>query len=263
MKVDIRVIAMRRSGSHALLNWLAGHYDDVWYFNDCRPADVPQRDRRHTDSLPCLPRIALAPNHSPAVLLRGFEDRKIGSDLRTIAPSVDERPVLNCLLLRDPFNLAASRLQAATLHRYARSFRDLAKFVLRWKEYAREFMGETNYIGDKIAISYNQWVTSYDYRRDLAKQIDRPLNDATRNQVSKQGGGSSFDGRKVDGSDLKVLDRWQYFEQNEEYRQYLSDPELVAMARDLFPEAAAAYLSACPESFHQTHRGSPIVVPST
>lgn len=43
-KNEIRVVSLRRSGTHAIINWILGHYDhkigmdqDIAFFNDVKP----------------------------------------------------------------------------------------------------------------------------------------------------------------------------------------------------------------------------------
>jgi hypothetical protein len=69
------------------------------------------------------------------------------------------------------------------------------EIVALWKSYAREYLGRTNVLGDKVTINYNRWVTDKGYRDVLLReQFGREENlDIGIDEVSSHGSGSSFD----------------------------------------------------------------------
>ena len=112
------------------------------------------------------------------------------------------------LLLRDPFNMLASRLKSNLLPL------KLVKnpIVELWIAYAKEYLGETQHLtNNKVVVNYNQWVTDFDYRKNIARQLKIDFLDKGLRDVPNFGGGSSFD--KVDFSgkanEMKVFERWK------------------------------------------------------
>lgn len=102
-----------------------------------------------------------------------------------------------------------------------------------WKSYAREFIGRTAVLADKICICYDLWFICAEYRRDLAKALGLVFSDAGRDQLALHGGGSSFEGSSagVDPSTLSVLRRFAQLEGADKLllQETLSDPELAEL----------------------------------
>ena len=137
------------------------------------------------------------------------------------------------LIIRDPFNLFASRLKNNFLA--TKSKTKTAREL--WIDYAKEFLGETNYLQhNKVCINYNLWVKNKDYRQEIAKQLEINFTDAAIDKVSGCGGGSSFDGRELDGkaSKMDVNNRWKEFINNEEYRQLFNQERLLEYSLKIF-----------------------------
>jgi hypothetical protein len=147
------------------------------------------------------------------------------------------------LLLRDPYNLFASRMKRESDNndnRYSLLAVDERETLIRlWKQYAREFLGETNYLRfNKTVISFNRWVSDQEYRRELAGRFGFEFSDATMEEVVPVGGGSSFDGARKhqSASEMKVLERWQHFRDVPAFRSLFEDPEIAQLSQAIFGE---------------------------
>jgi hypothetical protein len=79
-------------------------------------------------------------------------------------------------------------------------------------------------------------VKNKDYRQKIAKQLDMNFTDAGIDNVSGCGGGSSFDGLKLDGkaNQMDVNNRWKQFIDREEYRQLFSNKKLLEYSLKIF-----------------------------
>lgn len=77
---------------------------------------------------------------------------------------------------------------------------------------------------------------NYDYRREVATQLGINFTDDGVNEVTRSGGGSSFDGvsysRKTQKMD--VLNRWKLFTDNNLYRELLNTENLLNYSNKLF-----------------------------
>ena len=116
-------------------------------------------------------------------LILGYEDM----DLREVPVGFAELlrggvgasgRVKNILIIRDPFNLFASRfgfLNNANRHRMETQgeyVRDL------WKLYAREALGRTGYLGEGLlVVKFNLWFVDPDYRRQVAESLGLAFTD--------------------------------------------------------------------------------------
>lgn len=249
---EIRFIGLRRSGNHAVIQWLKEQQPGVF----CHLNDVPINENpfRHTYEY-FLDHYALPNRHlkkkerlrqesmgnftQKNCLLYNYEDY----DFKQIISKNFERKhdlylgksgkKYDLLILRDPFNLLASRMKKGFLA--VKSSRKT--FVDLWISHAREFLGETNYLqNEKICLNYNFWVNNIDYRRQIAEQLDLEFTDAGLNKVSARAGGSSFDQTtyKNEASKMKVHSRWQYYQDNDLYRQILNNQELLSYSQRIF-----------------------------
>lgn len=80
------------------------------------------------------------------------------------------------LILRDPFNLFASRL---AWDRRMRSLGDVGTRLVPphtarriWKQHAREILGQRRHLGpERVDIRYGAWVTDRDHRAEVARRI--------------------------------------------------------------------------------------------
>jgi hypothetical protein len=146
------------------------------------------------------------------------------------------------LILRDPFNLLASRLKWA-YGRFDRpskpTLEDLRASVELWKVYAREFLGLTTYLSDRLAVGYNQWFSDRAYRDAVGQRFGFVNQDLGVSQVARWGpstSSDSFDALQYDGraQDMKVLSRWRQFETDPFFRELTRDVELHELSREAF-----------------------------
>ena len=137
------------------------------------------------------------------------------------------------LIIRDPFNFLASRLKNNFL-----PVKSKRKSVIDlWIEYAREYLGETNYLKHhKICVNYNFWVKNRDYRHDLAQKLNIKFTDVGIDKVLSHGGGSSFDGKSLDGkaTTMDITSRWKYFVNNPTYLKLINNKKLLYYSQKIF-----------------------------
>jgi hypothetical protein len=247
---EIRIVGMRRSGNHAITNWIRRQVrgEQIWYLNDVAPNVEPFRyhyeyvkdlypeylNRAHS----CLqeshgrltPKDALILSYEdwplPAMKGRRYE-RRHSIDIGRSQQRYD------VLVLRDPFNLLASRLQKGIRCCKKRSW----SFSRLWLAYAREFLGETNYLAQRfVPISYNDWFKDETYRAECAALLDLEGTDGGIEEVAGTGGGSSFSSREYNGraQEMDVLNRWTVFRNDPEYLKAIRNPTLIEYAERIF-----------------------------
>ncbi|MGP1382269.1 MAG: hypothetical protein ACTS2F_01850 [Thainema sp.] len=237
---EIRVLGLRRSGNHAIINWIRHQLSgNIWHLNNIRPDKNPYRVLYQH-----YPKDHLKPeawgNFTPKdALIYSYEDYRL-SDIVTSKTTAHHDLYLGrsaqtttILILRDPFNLFASRLKQGFIKvkSPAHSMVDL------WLEYAQEFVRESQFLDDStIFVNYNEWFRSPAYRQTIAAQLNIPFSDAGLEQVKSQGGGSSFDGQALQGraQEMSVCDRWQHFATDPTYLQLLSNPAISHYSELIF-----------------------------
>ena len=248
--IEIRVIGLKRSGNHVIINWLIPHYKGkVCFLNNVEPIinpfltfhnivdlnknlykdfDIDKEKNGKFSKKDCLI-YSYEDGSFKKVLHKKFEknyDKFVGRSKKRY----------NILILRDPFNLFASRI-----FRYHNLYGGNVLKEIRakklWKSYAREYLGETSYLGkDKILINYNVWFLNKDYRNNIERKLELEPSNEKVNEVLTFGEGSSFDGVKFDGkaNEMKVLERWKLLADDEFYKFILKDKELVELSNRIF-----------------------------
>ncbi|MGB5594914.1 MAG: hypothetical protein WBM32_09080 [Crocosphaera sp.] len=140
------------------------------------------------------------------------------------------------LILRDPFNLFASRLKM--MDSKSGKVNLLSKDSINlWISYAQEFLGETNYLTqNKVFINYNQWFCEQEYRKEISDKLDLEFSDLGLEKVKGQGGGSSFDKLDLTGkaSQMKVLERWQHFRDDPRFISIFKNEKLWHYSEKIF-----------------------------
>jgi hypothetical protein len=201
------VWGLKRSGIHFFVNWLYANHGatvegpleadglhpqlhdgfadlaaGVAYYNNCgglhsrgfslgrlTPADFELARRRNSTSI------------------FGIEDCRLEFVSNTPAGA----GVARVLLLRDPLNNIASRLEGARTR--PEVFRTDAAFVDLLTAYCEEFLGRTEELTGKTTVSYDRFVVDRAYRDSIASRLELPNVDAVT-EVPAFGGGSSFSG---------------------------------------------------------------------
>jgi len=151
-----------------------------------------------------------------------------------IAARGNSKKRLFILILRDPYNLFASRLIYNQQDQAPMNVNREA--VERWRAYARAFVHFEKHPQENILlINYNRWFTDEGYRRGIADRLGYVYSDKSLERVSSFGGGSSFSGLSMNGSgrQLKVLERWKKF-QNDPQFKVLFDEETMRLAEEIF-----------------------------
>lgn len=243
---DIQLFGLRRSGIHGLADWAIGHFvfDRAIYNNvQLLPDGTMNVLQDHIDFIvgcndsPIDDAVA-----DPKWRLVIFEDH----DLRFIERHL-RRSMLRVLMLRDPYNMIASRLQIV---RYIgqdpqKNEEDMTHLrcnnpelgIYLWKQYAKEFLGQTNYLrSDKcqvVKVNFNKWWSEEDYRKEISEKAGWDFTDEGFNSTEgwKFSRGSSFE--NVLPSKMQLDSRWKQFENDPEFRSFF-DSEVHELCREIF-----------------------------
>ena len=253
MKRLFIVHGMKRSGNHAVLNWLKAHDHFIHFNNVYRIAmvldgeiELPNQPYPYRRWLKARYKEkgmgALFPFErlSPRSYIASFEDHRLDWRAFEGAPL----PVVNMIIIRDIENLMASRIKKG-MSRDSRAYPtehndDMQRVIDTWKMHARECLGETQHIPDSIVIPFNRWFSDQSFRRELAEQLGYTFTDEGLSKVSTKGDGSSFDQTNYDnrGQKMDVLDRVQRLSEQERavFDSVMDDPELQDLNRRLFSD---------------------------
>jgi len=248
---ELRVIGMSRSGNHAIIYWLLSQISGPFCFLNCaEPAENPFHSARplgheapFETNIPDFEfEAAGAGRHQRrAWLIHSYEDvflRKLAETRET--PGVGRsRDRTDLLILRDPFNLFASRRRFGLFSQDSgvASYIVTPRTAVRiWKQHAKQFLRRRRILkGRVITVSYLAWTKSFAYRKALADQLGLSFSDAGFGFVPDTAGGSSFDKRTCLGRPqaMKVHERWKHYAHDPSFLE-LFDDEMLELCREIF-----------------------------
>ena len=221
---------MKRSGNHALVNWLQPQLDAA-FFNNLVPLGPLLRGR----PMPAPEDYARwrATHGAPSRVLASLEDH----DLALFPFTAVDAPLRRLLAVRMPDQLFASRIRKAfvvDMPAYPREDGPvLRRAMALWKQHARCLLGDAAAYPGRVAILFDRWFTDADYRAAIARALGVTFDDRGFGRVGAEGGGSSFDGTRFDGDAAKmaVTDRVAALAPHERalLDVVLADPDIAAL----------------------------------
>lgn len=254
-KNEFRIVGMSRSGNHAIINWIINQLHGRYCFLNCAE---PKTNPFYT-ARPLYKNKTCCVNYADFnlsaeqrgdfsrkdYLIHSYEDCFLGMlNNRTFEEHHDayvgpSRRKEDIIVLRDPFNLFASRKKSGLFNRQkgAKSKPVTPLTAIRiWKQHAREVIGEKKYLRNKrIFINYNLWAYDYEYRKNIALALGLNFTDTGIEDVSICAGGSSFDGLKFSNraKSMKVLERWKHYINDRDYKS-IFDEEIISLSNKIF-----------------------------
>lgn len=269
-KKEYRVWGIKRSGNHAIINWIFSQLQGkVVFLNNCYPVGTKklniyegvgridckginywdfknktffwEKDPFINKSIVTYSKKDTRFNRekfkqlNKEAIIVNFEDRNIELTKNLFDSSHDilvgsSEKIFSIIILRDPFNLLASIYKKWGEKAFSSS-------AILWKEYAKIFIEYQQNNNDYLCpISYNQWVTDVTYREKIAAKLQITFTDEGKSEVTNFGGGSSFEGLSSaqQAENMDVLNRWQQFQDDEIFNSVFKDSELVGLSKDIF-----------------------------
>lgn len=247
-ETEIRLFGLKRSGNHPIVVWITAQYPKPVYFlnNIAHFTDpfVTHYDWRQLPNCVYIKKKSLEIRRleNKQCLFYSYEDMDIS--LLKDKPLLEDKEAklgksgreYNLLLIRDPFNLMASRYEK---HKIDSRMEATPKTLNLWKVYAKEYLGQTNYLKHKAIINFNQWFTDIEYRKNLSKQLDLNFSDKGLDIIPETGEGSSFEGRAYDGKaqQMKMNDRWRFLIKNKQFISLFNDLEIFKLSKLIFKDS--------------------------
>lgn len=254
---EFRVVGMSRSGNHAILNWIIKQLQGRYCFLNCaepktnpfytaRPIEDEKVYEANYEGFD-LEKEKSGSFSKKDYLIHSYEDCFLGSLNHKLFEKQHDAYVgpsnkrFDILILRDPFNLFASRKKFDILNKLKEmGCQPVTPRTSRriWKQHAREAIGEKKFLKkERIIINYNLWVNDRKYRQRIAEALELNFTDNGFSNVSKVAGGSSFDGLGFSNTaeNMKVLERWKHYKNDESFQE-IFDEELVNLSNEIFDE---------------------------
>ena len=222
------IFGIKRTGNHAIVNWIAGHFKEpIYFYNNLLPFHHPFQRDYNRRGYKCLEitqpdRCQYTKKNCIIYSYEDFniellKDREIVSDRDNIIGK--SRNYRQILILRDPFNLFASRYLNSKNDKKMSFKQELLDL---WITYAKEYLNKTSYLKNKVCVNFNEWFSDKPYRVRLSSRLGLKHTDEGLNYMMETGHGSSFSELRYrqNAQKLKVNDRWERFVSDKVYKEY-------------------------------------------
>ena len=194
---------MKRSGNHALVNWLQPMLRAAFH-NNAIPLGPLLRGRPMPAPRPYREWLARQAPPVPSRVHVSLEDHALDTSPFTTI----DAPLTRLLLVRVPDQLFASRIRKASrvdMPAYPREDGPvLRRAVDLWKQHARCLLGDATPYPDRVAVLFDRWFVDAGYRAAIAAALGLAFDDRGFGRVGAEGGGSSFDGTRFDGQPARM-----------------------------------------------------------
>ncbi len=240
---------MRRSGNHAIIQWILAQSEGVTeFFNDASPeapyAKTPVYGNWESPKSPSHITLSVVSYEDRSFeILRACEKKFVQQ--RTPAQKIE------LLIVRDPFNMFASRLHSP----YIKAWRPAYICGLTAPQLAEDYIEAylcqhfpKDPLKRLITANFNQWMTDSSYRKCLADSLNLPFSDKGMEKLSHYGGGSSFDGKSGQPNRMVFDERWRQYMDNRTFVSQLRRKTFLTFTKKAFPKINTAIQTIFPSS---------------
>ena len=190
---------MKRSGNHAVIDWIADNVGSVRHFNNVFPiAKILEKPGLFEFPIPFRKFVKSRQEwheffaRKPKVSLLSIEDHRFSRDFFE-----DAGRTSNILLLRSAENVFSSRIRKGfevDMPAYPREMNLVMRRAMDiWANHVESLIANFDR-SDFVAIFFDLWITNVAYREWVAAQLGFNSVIPPRMSRAKAGGGSSFDG---------------------------------------------------------------------
>lgn len=220
----LRVYGMRRSGNHALIDWMLRNAPggNGLFLNNCRPGRNPLQTTRGISvyaqggevSVDGLVAKLAAAGPAPFTVV-SYEDSM---------PDAGQKPLYDApetcvVIFRSFLHWSASLLRKIQGNPGYGSLERSRVMMNALRTY--QTMLDRVHDSDVVPLLYDEWMSSEAYRATALDRIGLPGCDLSRGAVQRYGGGSSFQGKPVDVAKLATDKRSAQMADDLEYQLLL------------------------------------------
>lgn len=208
--------SLRRSGQHAIINWIAhqSKYKVIWYEN----INIDKFKKGEIKNKQSIKKYHI--NKKGDVLnIHSLESLVDINEIKE-TPFFEKSDVVYISIIRDVYNYLSSYMRwKVKPSTYETNYMQ----ITNWINSAKDILDQNS---DFYPILYNNWFSNKEYRNKISDELGLNKSDVGIDQVLPNGLGSSFDGLRMNGkgSQMNVLQR---------YKNYLKNPDYINALNDL------------------------------
>lgn len=251
----LRVFGMRRSGNHAVINWLARNAPGgrSLFFNNCAVGRHPFETfraveidgRRRPGSAGDDPAQFARRAGDGAALIFSYEDVMPNEKRkRPVSAGIDEGAIdADVIVARSFLNWAASLMRKVQGNPAFSAPRRAAIVLKALETYSKMLdlvMAEAAAEPGLVTIRYDDWLRAPEYRVATLRRLNFERRDDSLGEVQRYGNGSSFQAGAASGDDLRPAERFEAMRDDPEYRIVLwlgaQDAAFCDKLERVFPE---------------------------
>ncbi|KIN71375.1 hypothetical protein [Sulfitobacter guttiformis] len=233
----LQVFGMRRSGNHAIIDWLMRNSPDGAtggvFYNNCKFGKNPERafgsldvydaNREVTPHKDITDKARIMQAGSAPMVIVSYEDRMPEPQGQAQKASDGFKNTdfsYQVIIYRSFLNWSASLL--AKLKKNAGyGMTDRMRIMMLALNGYIEGLDKVASKREVRAICYDEWMTSECYRSETLASLGLPVRDLDRGNVRRYGGGSSFQGKGVSADNLGSTSRDAEMAEDPEYQLLL------------------------------------------
>lgn len=217
---------LRRSGNHAILEWLIQNMGGPGTRNVVKPKRVIQcGDSAYLNECNTYGSHAEV-NRDISFCQSAFNNLIVAyEDVPTSYSLINKQGGKKIVILRDVFNLFSSRYKKNSESGHAYNFGDMRIdeiAINNWKQHANS---------DAVIILFEKWIESKDYRDSICERLGIPNHDIT-DTMTNFGGGSSFTGQKKPTVE-ELKSRSKMVNLPQEVIDRLNQPDIIEIRKKL------------------------------
>ena len=241
----LRVYGMRRSGNHAVVDWMLRNAPDGagLFLNNCKPNRSPLKTAQGVSvyaegavqdhDLVDDKLRAAGPNPFTVI---SYEDRMPGRERHPVC----DAPETCVIIYRSFLHWAASLLHKIQGNPTYGPLERMRVMMQAMRTYSDMLVRVQD--TDVVPVCYDNWKTDDTYRRTTLRRLNLPGDDLSLGAVQRYGGGSSFQGKSTEAAELATTARSGQMAQDLEYQLVLwtaaRDLGFMQRLADVFPEDA-------------------------
>ena len=241
----LRVYGMRRSGNHAIIDWMLRNAPggNGLFLNNCRPGRDPLQSTRGVS--PFANGVEVAADGLGAKMAVAGPAPFCVVSYEDSMPDRDRKPLYDApetcvIIFRSFLQWSASllcKIQGNSGYGPLERTRIMMNAVRTYQTMLDRVQSR-----DVVPLLYDTWMDSEAYRAAALDRIGLPGRDLSRGTVQRYGGGSSFQGKTAEVAELATNSRSTLMAEDLEYQLFLwtaaRDLGFMERLADVFPSDA-------------------------